>query len=517
MADKLHNQLITALLNKAAYDHETDKIELLETHISWVLLTGKYAYKIKKPVNLGFLDFSTLKKRHFYCNEELRLNSQLAPQLYLNVVTINGTKQQPQINGEGKIIEYAVKMHQFPQHAQFDRLLSQNLLNNTHMDKLAITIAKFHETAKVANKQSDYGNPELILTPVNENFNQIKQIPNFNYDAGKLQKLQNWSNDFCHSHENLFFNRKNNNFIRECHGDMHLRNIAYWKNKIVIFDCLEFDNKLRWIDTISEIAFIIMDLDERNHHELARRFLNAYLEQTGDYSSIPLLRFYLIYRAIVRAKINAIQSQQIQENNLLKQELIKGFKSHIDLALNYCNTKQPNLIIMHGLSGTGKTTLSQKLLEKKSIIRLRSDVERKRLFGLDSISNKHSIIGDNLYTEIATEKTYQHLFNLAKPLLQDNWSVLIDATFLNEKYRQQALQVAKQNKAKFIILDCLANKDKLHHRVEKRQILNNDASDANLSVLENQIKQYQPLTNKELKYTFRINTENAFKNMHLVI
>jgi aminoglycoside phosphotransferase family enzyme len=271
MSSKPHNQLVTALLNKAAYDHKTDNIELLETHISWILLTGKYAYKIKKPLNLGFLNFSTLKKRHFYCEKELQINSRLAPQLYLSVVTINGSKKKPCINGEGTIIEYAVKMRQFPQQMQLDRILDEGLLTKNHIDQLAKTIAKFHSSANIADSQTEYGNPEIILQPVNENFKQIKQQNRFSNDSGKLKKIHNWSNDFSRIHENLFYERKNNNFIRECHGDMHLRNIAYWQNQILIFDSLEFDENLRWIDVINEIAFVVMDLDGRNQQELARR------------------------------------------------------------------------------------------------------------------------------------------------------------------------------------------------------------------------------------------------------
>ncbi len=517
MTNKPHNQLISAMLDKATYDHQTNNIELIETHISWVILTGKYAYKIKKPLNLGFLDFSTLNKRHYYCDEELRINSRLAPKLYLSVVTINGSKQQPHINGSGAIIEYAVKMRQFPQQAQLDKMLAQGLLTKSHMDELASIISKFHNSIEIAKLKTEYGNPEIILSQAIENFKQIKQQQNFVCNEKKLNELKNWTNDFYRLHKDSFIVRKNSNFIRECHGDMHLRNIAYWQNKILIFDNLEFDGKLRWIDVFSEIAFIVMDLDERNEHELSRRFLNAYLEKTGDYTGISILRFYLVYRAMVRAKIYCIQSQQEQITKPLKLELIKKHNSLINLALSYTRTKQPSLIIMHGFSGTGKTTLSQKLLEKKSIIRIRSDVERKRLFGLGALFNSHVSVDDNLYSSIATDKTYQHIFKLTKILLQNNYTALIDASFLSNKYRQQALQLAEQNNAQFIIIDCHANKDELQKRITKRLILNTDASEANYSVLDNQIKYHDVLTKKELDYAFHVNTEHSFKSLYKII
>ncbi|VAW90725.1 FIG00496272: hypothetical protein [hydrothermal vent metagenome] len=517
MTEKIANKLITALLDKSAYDHSTYKITLLETHISWVILTGEFAYKIKKPVNLGFLDFSTVEKRHFYCNEELRLNSRLAPQLYLAVVTINGSKQKPYINGDGKVIEYAVKMRQFSQQTQFDRLLENNKLTEMQIDSLASTVAKFHSEAEIADKQSEYGNSETILTPAIENFTQIKKQHDFICDIDQLKQLEDWSYNYYYSHKNTFFHRKNNNYIRECHGDMHLRNIAYWQDEIVIFDCLEFDDKLRWIDVISEIAFSVMDLDERNKQHLAWRFLNAYLEYTGDYSAITVFRFYLVYRAMVRAKINCIQSQQIHADSLLQHKLIQNYNNYINLALNYTKTKQTKLIITHGLSGTGKTTLSQKVLEKKSLIRLRADIERKRLFGLDALSFSNSNLNSNLYSKVATDKTYQQLFKFAKPILQNGWSVIIDASFLDVKYRQQALLLAEQNNAQFIILDCHASKAKLQQRITTRLASKIDASEACHTVLEQQIKDYQPITTKEHKYTIQINTEHPLKDIQFLI
>ncbi len=508
MTNKPNNQLISALLQSDAYEHLTTKIELYETHISWIILTGKYVYKIKKPLKFGFLDFSTLKKRHFYCNEELRLNARLAPQLYLAVVPITGSLKTPKINAKGLIVEYAVKMRQFSQQTQLDRLLEQDKLNPIYINSLAKIVANFHEHCDIADIQSNYGNPSLIIKTANENFNEIRQHKNLDLDD--LTKLEQWGNQFYKSNKQIFISRKKNHHIRECHGDMHLGNIAIFENKLLIFDCLEFNDKLRWIDVISEIAFTIMDLNVKNQYNVAWNYLNTYLEYTGDYSGMALLRFYLVYRAMVRAKINLIQSDSHDPSN---DNFIKKYTDYIKLALNYINPKKSYLIIMHGLSGSGKTALSEEILKNTPIIRLRSDIERKRLFNLDIHTNSHSVINGNLYTKEATEKTYQYLFELASLMLTHNWSVLIDASFLSKSHRLQAQQLASKNNAKFIILDCKATDSILHKRISKRKLLNNDASEANHEVLNNQIQYYIPLSDDELKYTYLVNTKKSIKNI----
>ncbi len=513
MTNKPNHHLISALLKSSAYEHLTTKIELYETHISWVILTGKYAYKIKKPLKFGFLDFSTLKKRHFYCNEELRLNARLAPQLYLSVVPITGSLKKPKINAKGLIVEYAVKMRQFSQENQFDHLLKQKKLIPIHIKTLANIIADFHQHCSVADKQSSYGDPIAIINTANENFEEIMQQKQSNFNNDDLTQLKNWTNNFYKLNKQEFILRKNNHCIRECHGDIHLCNIAVWNDKPLIFDCLEFNDKLRWIDVISEVAFTVMDLNFRNQHKFAWCFLNTYLEHTGDYTGMVLLRFYLVYRAMVRAKINYIQSLQSQNHDLPKSDFLKNHTNYTKLALSYTNLKQPYLIIMHGLSGSGKTALSEEILKNTPIIRLRSDVERKRLFDLDAQTNSHSVIGGNLYTKEATEKTYQHLFKLTSLMLAHNWNVLIDASFLSKSHRQQAQQLATKNNAKFIILDCKATDSILHERISKRMLLKNDASEASHDVLNNQIQHYISLSDDELKYTYLVNTKKSIKNI----
>ncbi len=236
------------------FDPPPEKCILIETHISWVILAGSYAYKIKKAIDLGFLDFSTLEKRHFFCQEELRLNKRLAPEIYLSVVPITGIAEQPRWAGEGEPIEYAVKMRAFPQEAQLDRALAIGGLQPRQIDILAKSIADFHALAGVAEVKSRYGDPELIFQPIEENFRQIREHVTDVNILQKLAELEQWSETTLMSLHSIFCQRKTDGFIRECHGDMHLQNIAWQDDAPIVFDCIEFSPALRWIDVISDVV-----------------------------------------------------------------------------------------------------------------------------------------------------------------------------------------------------------------------------------------------------------------------
>lgn len=495
--------LIHSLLQPEVYDPPADQCTLIETHISWVILAGPYAYKIKKSVNLGFLDFSTLAKRHFYCQEELRLNKRLAPALYLSVVPITGTFDQPQWGGDGEAIEYAVKMRAFPQEVQLDRLLARGALQASQIDLLARHIAHFHKQIDVADAMTPYGNPERVLQPVEENFKQIRQHVQDSRALRLLDELEFWSGATAHALHSFFVGRKSAGFVRECHGDMHLRNIAWIDDSPVLFDCIEFSPSLRWIDVMSDVAFLVMDLQDRKQPEMARCFLNRYLEQTGDYAGVGVLRFYQVYRALVRAKIDAIRAHQPAIGQEEHAAAEKDFFEYVHLALTYVRTSTPQLIITRGMSASGKSTISQLLLEQLGAIRLRSDVERKRLFGLQPEDDGQAAPGEGIYSPEATQKTYRKLEELATQILDAGYPVIVDAVFLHHEEREQFRQLAKSRQAPFVILQCTADIETLYERILQRT---NDVSDADLKVLDMQHAKWQPLQKHEHIYTVSVNT-----------
>jgi len=533
--------LIRALLtDPACYDHAVEQVRLIETHISWVLLTGEYAYKIKKPLDLGFLDFSTLAQRQQACAEEVRLNRRLAPEIYLGVVAVRGSPVAPRINrynrhGEVSVtddetrharfplpnplpqasegaseslreihvnepIEYAVKMRQFPPDATLDRLEERGELGIEQIDQLAARLAQFHlAECDRAPTDSVWGEPDSIARPVAENFKLLFATLGGAAETQCLAILQSWSIAEHARLAPLMRERKRNGFVRECHGDLHLGNLAWVDGQLLIFDCIEFSAALRWIDVISEVAFCFMDLLHRKQNGLAWRFLNAWLEISGDYAGMALLRYYAVYRALVRAKVAALRAGQGAGSST--EAVRNEVGACLQLAEDLTRIMPLQLWITHGLSGSGKTTLTQSLLQEQGMIRLRSDVERKRLAGLDALARSGSGVEEGLYAQHVTRRTYEHLARLAEGLLKAGWPVIVDAACLARWQRGLFRDLAQRCAVSFRILDIQADHATLRERICRRAAQGKDASDADLRVLQQQIETAQPLGADELIVT----------------
>ena len=350
--------LLAALGDPRRYPHPVERIELIETHISWVLLTGRYAYKLKKPLDLGFLDFSTLERRREACEKELRLNRRTAPDLYLEVVPVTGTPDEPVVGGSGLAIEYAVKMREFPQAALLDRAAARGELRLEQMDELASTVARFHAKVERADPQTEFGTPEAVIAPARQNFAQLRPLATDADAAAVLGRLAAWTDGESARCREAFDARRREGFVRECHGDLHLRNLVLLDGRIVPFDCLEFNDALRWIDVAAEVAFVVMDLVDHGLTSHAWRFLDAYLAETGDYGSLAVLRFYLVYRAMVRAKIACLRAQQLPEGVPQRRQADGEFREYLRLAEAFASLERRALIVTRGLSGSGKTVFS---------------------------------------------------------------------------------------------------------------------------------------------------------------
>lgn len=500
--------LIQHLASSATHPQAAGKIDILETHISWVILAGDYAYKLKKPVNFGFLDFSTLEKRHFYCEEELRLNRRLAPDIYLQVVPVTGTPDCPAIDGTGPAIEYAVKMRRFDQDDLLSKMLTENRLEARYIDRLAAEVARFHRNIPVADTHSPFGTPEAVLEPALENFAQIRPLLQCDEKTGRLDRLRTWTEQEFVSHRDNFAARKLGGFVRECHGDLHSNNMVLINEQVVLFDCIEFNANLRWVDVISEVAFVVMDLMERKRPDFAWRFLDDYLMLSGDYAGMTLLRFYLVYRAMVRAKVAALRAGQSGS-----REAWLEYADYINLAETLRNIAKPFLVIAHGLSGSGKTTLCRGIQEHLGALRLSSDVERKRLFGLAPLDKSGSGIGSGLYTREASDRTYARLEQLARTVLAATLPVIVDATFIEKKRRDAFHQLAKEMDIPYCILDFQAAPDTLRARIAQRESASFNPSEATVAVLERQLVTQEPLAVEESHDVMVIDTEQKTLDM----
>lgn len=480
--DDTQSRLVSALLNRHCYPHAAKHVRMVETHISWVILAGRYAYKIKKPVDLGFLNFSNLARRRDYCNEEIRLNRRLAPQLYLDVIPIGGTPEAPEF-GALPAIEYAVRMRRFSTSKQLDRLAARNRILPSHMDSLATTIAQFHTDLPLTKKSTRFGTAGAIHSAVSKSFEQLQAALASREDETSVAALceaMETEYDKCHYR---LEQRHVEGFIRECHGDLHLGNIALIGNRPVPFDCIEFNPSLRWIDVMNEVAFIVMDLLRYQRSELAFRFLNRYLESTGDYRGVPVLRYYIAYRAVVRAMVSAIRAGQTSLHAGARTKALAQCHRLVALAEERLAWRRPALIITHGLPGSGKTTFAQAALERLQAIRIRSDVERKRLFGLAPQADSRES-GGVLYTASATDHTYTRLHSLARELLTAGTTVIVDAAFLRQSEREYFRLLAHELAVPFAIASLQARATDLTIRISRRLRESNDASEADLAVLE---------------------------------
>ncbi|MGH8278718.1 MAG: AAA family ATPase [Gammaproteobacteria bacterium] len=485
--------LIAALRAPRCYAHAVGRIKVVETHASWVLLTGEHAYKIKKPVNLGFLDYSTLEKRRAACNEELRLSRALALELYLAVVPITGSLQAPRMNGAGPALEYALHMRQFDASLQLDRLLEAGKLDARDFDGVADYVAAFHLGAPRAHAHSAYGEPEQLQAAVRDNFATLAPRLTGQHAAG-LEELRAWSEDEYARRRALMQDRRQQGWIRECHGDLHLANLARYGGRLLAFDRIEFDPALRWLDVLNDAAFLVMDLMARGRRDLAYRFLNGYLQHTGDYRGLPLLRYYLVYRALVRAKVALLKAQPAPA---LVALLPEEAERYLELARRLIVPAAPRLILMHGLSGSGKTWLSERLMTELPAIRLRSDVERKRLHGLKPLARSGSAPGADLYNERTTRETYEELLALADVVLAAGEHVIVDAVFLRRSQRQLFRELAVRRGVPWVIVECRAPEMLLRERLESRRVAGNDASEAGLAVLDYQLRSFEALDRRE--------------------
>jgi aminoglycoside phosphotransferase family enzyme/predicted kinase len=477
--------LIEALLRPGAYDHPVDTIQLVETHISWVLLTGPYAYKIKKPVRFSFLDFSTLERRKKFCDEELRLNRRLAPSLYLAVVPIGGTEQSP-ILGRAPAIEYAVKMRQFPHAARLDQMLARDAVNAADFREFARRVAEFHAGLEPPPPDTRLGSPAIVIRNALNNLRDLEDAVN-DAELDILVGLGEWTESQCVRLEEAFKRRKKAGAIRECHGDLHLQNLVAIDGQIVAFDALEFEPELRWMDVMSETAFLTMDLTAHGRADLAHEFLNSYLECSGDYVGLEVLPFYLVYRALVRAKVDTLRARQASAGAADQIPYVR------QAARLIARDRSPLLLITHGLSGSGKSTVAELLVGSMPAVRIRSDLERKRLHGFAAHADTESRVAEGIYSANASQQTYATLAHYAQLGLEAGLNIVVDAAFLSRSERRAFADLAARCGARFLVLDCQCPEAVLRARIAQRRAVRTDPSEATADVLDYQLTHAEPL------------------------
>lgn len=481
------DSLVKALLCADAFDHRVDSIDLIETHISWVVLAGDFAYKIKKPLVLDFLDFGDLDKRKFCCEEEIRLNRPWAPDIYVDVVPITQQGNQPRFGGDGEALEYAVKMRRFDQALLLDEQLAAGLLTVADMKELGRNIAERHAAATIPDASE---RDRLVKQAKHffwENFDHFEGV----LDKDDIAFLHDWTARELEQLDHKLGQRFDDGFVRDCHGDLHLGNLVRLPGGITTFDCIEFNPDLRNTDVFADIGFLAMDLVRKGRHDLAAHFLNRYLECSGDYDGVKLLDLYFIYRCLVRAKVAAIRSRE-RDSNADREADIGEAQAYADMARRQATKGPRALIVMFGLSGSGKTWLAERLMAALPAIRVRSDIERKRLFDLPEAANSGSPVGAGIYTEDGNAATYEQLFEHARRLLMADHHVILDGAFLTAKQRASARGIAAEAGCESVLVHADAPQDILEARIRQRARSRSEVSEANLNVLGHQLATAEP-------------------------
>ncbi len=492
---------IEQMLQPEFYPHlVTPPIQLVQTHVSYVLLTGEYAYKLKKPVNFGFLDYSTLERRRHFCAEELRLNQRTAPALYLDTIAIVKMGDRYSLAADAEVdnvVEYAVKMRQFPQSALLSQCFERGELTEDLLRQLAEAIARFHQTAETNDYIQTFGTVAAIRQSIDENYEQTVQYIGGPQTQTQFDETRAYTDCFFGTQADLLQRRVEQGKIRACHGDLHLNNICYWQNQLLLFDCIEFNESFRNVDVMFDIAYIIMDLTVAGRTDLAATFLSHYVEQTGDWEGLQVLPLYVSRQSYVRAKVTSFLLNDAAIPESAKQEAAIKAAKYYTLAWAYVQPRQGRLIVMVGLSGAGKSTVARELSRQLGAIQIRSDAVRKHLAGLP-LSDR----GDaSVYSPEMTAKTYDRLTTLGGLLAQQGYTVILDAKFDRIALRQRAIAQATAYELPLTFVYCTAPESVLQARVQARQ---GDIADATLAVLAQQ--SMEPFTAEEQHHVLTVDT-----------
>ncbi len=508
----MDSDTLRQLLRPGAFAHPNADIALRETHISWVILSGEFAYKIKKPVDFGFLDFSTPELRRHFCEQELALNRRYAPAIYLGLANITADPDGLRFDGEGPVVDCAVKMRRFDESLLLDNIAARGELERPLVRAIARELAARQAEAPLCYPMpgsEEPGSPAALQTAMVQNFRQVRDYQLGLEQQEQLNAIEAWTLARYQELAPLLEQRAISGMVIDGHGDAHLGNIALIDGEVRLFDCIEFNANLRVMDSIGEIAFLSMDLEARGHSGEAHCVLTDYLEYRGDYAGLRLLQLYRCYFAMVKAKV-ALLREPAGTGSIQSSGAYGEFCRYLSLAHGYCQPGVRFLAITHGVSGTGKSTVADQLVAAGGAVRIRSDVERKRLFGLAPEQRSDPADQARLYSAAMSRQTFERLEELALITLEAGFAAIVDATFLHRRTRDRFRRLAKSLALPFVIIDCSGTpRGQLHHRLELRQRQGGDASEAGIAVMEDQLSVDQPPAGVELAHRLAVDSSEA--------
>jgi aminoglycoside phosphotransferase family enzyme/predicted kinase len=490
MSNKLDpREIFQALQDTQFYPDKPAGIEYIQTQMSIIFLTGKYAYKIKKPVNLGYLDYTTLDNRRYFSYQELELNRRLSPEIYLEVIPIKWNQGRIQLNGEGEVIDYVLKMKQLPQDKMLDNLLMKGNVDDEMIKQVAEKMAVFHSQAMTDSRISSFGSAESVQVNIDENRTQAEKYIGVSLPLWEYQAINEFNRRFMADNLALFQKRAAGGRIRDCHGDMHAAHVCFFEG-IQIYDCIEFNERFRYTDVAAEIAFLAMDLERYHRPDLSRIFVDSYIEVSGDNEIRKLINFYKCYRACVRGKVESfkLDDKMIKD----KSKALESAKNYFHLAYGYTRAK-PLLILFSGLMGTGKSTLAGTLSSETGFKVISSDITRKRMAGVSPLERHFEQFNSGIYSSESTDATYESMFSAAADYLSSGQSVILDASFKKRELRKKAMETAEKNNSDIFIIECILDESEVKKRLDKR-VAEGSISDGRWEIFETQKQDFDKIT-----------------------
>jgi uncharacterized protein len=484
-------EVAQALLDPSLYPDPTNRVEMMQTQMSFIFLTGKFVYKLRKPVNLGYLDYSSLEKRHHFSQQELVLNRRLSPKVYLDVIPVKRSKGKISLNGQGETIDYVVKMVYLPQNRMMNVLLDRNRVTSEMVEQLAHKLVEFHTTANTSSEISSFGKIENIKYNTDENFSQTEKYFGVTITEKQFQNIKQYTNRILEEKADIFQERESTEKIKDCHGDLHSQHICF-TTAINIFDCIEFNDRFRYCDVASEIAFLAMDLDHYGRADLSRSFTDAYIALSRDEKIKEVLKFYKCYRAYVRGKVGCFKYDDPYISEEERKQTLQLTRGYFELAESYTRSR-PRLFITVGLVGSGKSTLSQGLAKRLGLTVISSDIIRKQIAEVPVKEHHYNEMDTGIYSEQHSRLTYDRLYSEAERILNRGDSVILDASFIKSEERQKAARLAGSTQAELFIVECKLDEDNTRLRLARR-MKKGSVSDGRWDIFEPQKKKFEPVT-----------------------
>ncbi|MGB9616343.1 MAG: AAA family ATPase [Desulfomonilaceae bacterium] len=505
-------RIIQAMSLPEFYPHKPGSVEVIQTHISVVFIAGDLVYKIKKPVNFGFLNFSSLTKRRHYCHQEVILNSRFSEGIYQGVVSIYKDQEGFNLEGRGDEIEVAVLMRRIPKDRIMVNMLERDLITPDMLDRLAHRLSELHRQARTSKTIASYGSIPVVYQNLRENFVQTERFIPQTISKKRYEEIARLAYAVLSDHADLFTERVQQGFIRDCHGDLRLDHVVFGE-KIMLIDCIEFNDRFRFGDTASDLSFLLMDLDDKGYPGFSRRIQEQYAVASGDTDVVQLLPFYKSYRAFVRGKVHSFALEEPEISQADRAIHAERAKDYFSLSLAYLKpVPPPALIITCGFTGVGKSYIAAKAAQRLGIQVIRSDVLRKRLLGLFETEQRLDKYGAGIYTPSTTELIYQTMFQEAEQHLKRGDSIILDASFLKRSHRRQAAEIAQRCGAIFLIIQCAAPIEVVQQRLEKRMREKTDPSDGRWEIYLRQQEVFDAIQESELPYLRRWESGRNPKN-----